>query len=47
MTIKQRTLVRQSMGLTRAQAEELKKQGYDLKFVSLGASDKDFYDVYL
>lgn len=47
MTYFQRRLIRQNMGLTRKQADELQRQGYALKFIALGCGDKDFYDIYL
>lgn len=40
-------LVRKFMGLTQKQAREMTTNGFKLRFIALGACDKDFYDVYL
>jgi len=41
------SLIRKNMALTAHEAKTLKHQGFVLKFVGLGAMDKDFYDVYV
>lgn len=40
-------LVRKMMGFTISQAREMGRLGFILRLVSLGAGDKDFYDVYV